>query len=81
MQEIVDKINSDMLSTIVDDIEAIRRADDVSYIDAISDYCERRGYDIEALGKKLSRNETICARIRIEAEEANLIEKTSRLPI
>jgi len=81
MQEIVDKINSDMLSTIIEDIEQIRKTDNVSYIDAIADYCDRRNYDIEALGKKLSRDETIRARIQMEAEDANLLERTSRLPV
>ena len=80
-EEIIDKINAGMLNEIISVIEHIRRVDNVTYIDAITDYCERHGYDIAAVGTKLAKDPTMKARIQREAEQANMIEPINRLPM
>lgn len=50
-----------------------------SKIDAIVHYCQEMGMEIEVASTLLSSN--IKAKIKEEAEEANLLKKTSKLPI
>ena len=50
-----------------------------SYIDTIVDYCQRKNLDIEAVASVLSP--AIKEKIRGEAEQLNLLERTARLPI
>jgi aryl-alcohol dehydrogenase-like predicted oxidoreductase len=48
-------------------------------IDAIIHYCSEMGMEIEVASTLLSSN--LKAKIREEAEEANLLKKTSKLPV
>lgn len=48
-------------------------------IDAIVHYCQEMGMEIEVASSLLSSN--LKAKIREEAEEANLLKKTSKLPV
>ena len=50
-----------------------------SKIDAIVHYCQEMGVEIEVASTLLSSN--LKAKIREEAEEANLLKKTSKLPV
>ena len=50
-----------------------------SKIDAIVHYCQEMGMEIEVASSLLSSN--LKAKIREEAEEANLLKKTSKLPV
>jgi Phage late-transcription coactivator len=62
-------------------IEEIVIEKKTSYIDAIVLYCEKTGLEVEVAAKLLSGN--IKSKIRMEAEDLNLVEKsnTHRLPI
>lgn len=48
-------------------------------IDAIVHYCQEMGMEIEVASSLLSSN--LKAKIKEEAEESNLLKKTSKLPI
>lgn len=48
-------------------------------MDTIIDYCAEKDIDIEAVSKLI--NKVLKERIRTEAEEANLMKKSARLPL
>ena len=48
-------------------------------MDIIIDYCAERDIDIEAITVLI--NKVLKEKIRVEAQEANLMRKTARLPI
>ena len=49
------------------------------YMDAITHHCEETGLEIEVAATLISSN--LKSKIREEAQEVNLIKKTSKLPI
>jgi len=53
----------------------------VPYIDAICEYAEQNELEIEVLGEIIRRSPILKAKIYEEAEDLNLVEKTTRLPI
>lgn len=63
-------------------IEIENRAYDknLSYMDAIIDYCDETGLEYEVAAKLVSK--PLKTKIQVEAEKLNLVKKTtSRLPI
>lgn len=48
-------------------------------MDAIIHYCQEMGMEIEVASTLISNN--LKAKIKDEAEEANMLKKTSKLPI
>lgn len=52
-----------------------------SYIDAIVEFSEKKGLEIEVVGEIIRRSPILKAKIYDEAEQLNLVEKTVRLPI
>jgi hypothetical protein len=57
------------------------KRDSISCIDAVIEYCEKNGIDLEDVGKKIFKNDLIRSRIELEAEELNYMRKKSRLPL
>lgn len=53
----------------------------VPYIDAIVDYSEREGVEIEVLGEIIRRSPVLKSHIYDEAEKLNMVESTARLPV
>jgi hypothetical protein len=53
----------------------------IGYIDAIVDYCERRGIEVEAVAAVIKGNSKIKARLQEQAEELNYLPKRAKLPI
>jgi predicted aldo/keto reductase-like oxidoreductase len=53
----------------------------VTYIDAIVDYAERNEIEIEILGEIIRRSPVLKARIHVEAEELNMVDRVTRLPV
>lgn len=54
---------------------------DISYIDAVIVYCEKRGLETETVSSLILKNPNLKSKIAMEAEDLNLIEKSARLPI
>jgi len=66
---------------LVYEIQNLVETYNISYIDAILSYCEKNSLDEEYIGTIISKNSSLTAKVTIEAESLNFIEKTDRLPI
>ena len=60
-------------------IENVSYEENLSYMDAIIYHCEQTGMEIEVASTLLTS--VLKAKIREEAEQVNLLKKTSKLPI
>lgn len=58
------------------DIEAIVKDDNLGYIDAIVDYCEKNAIDVESVPKLISK--PLKEKLKWEATELNYLKRTSR---
>lgn len=77
MNKIESQINSEkIMLEIADAITA-----GIPYIDAICDYCEKNGLEVEVAGEIIRRSPVLKAKIYEEAEQMNLVERQVRLPI
>ena len=56
-------------------------ADGVPYIDAVVEYAEKNGLEIEVVGEIIRKSPLLKANIYREAEELNMVEKLVRLPV
>lgn len=65
---------------IMDDIREYIESG-VPYIDAIVDYSERQGVEIEVLGEIIRRSPVLKSRIYEEAEKLRMVEVSARLPV
>lgn len=54
---------------------------EVSFIDALVHYAEKNDLEIEMIGEIVRRSQVLKAKVREDAEELNLLEKTTRLPV
>lgn len=79
-QDVEDFFQSNILSTIISDIDRIHVGSD-GLIDALIHYCEERNIDPEEFGKFVKRTPAIKSKLQEEAEQLGILEKTSRLPI
>lgn len=71
-----DEINNFSLA-----IEELVYMKDIPYIDAVVEYCEQTGFEIETAAKLVSG--VLKAKIQMEAEDLHFLAKsnTSKLPI
>ena len=58
------------------DIEAIVKDDNLGYIDAIVDYCDKNAIDVESVPKLISK--PLKEKLTCEATELNYLKRTSR---
>ena len=58
------------------DIEAIVKYDNLGYIDAIVDYCEKNAIDVESVPKLISK--PLKEKLKWEATELNYLKRTTR---
>ena len=77
-QEIDQAINDKFVSKdkFAEDIEALVLQTKMSYIEAIVEYCEEKGIEVESASKLISK--PLKEKIRYEATELNFLKKTSR---
>ena len=76
------KLNSILKADeVIGDIEEAVTKHKIGYIDAIVNYCERRGVEIEAVAAVIKSNNKIKARLQEQAEELNYLPKRAKLPI
>ena len=66
-------------NTFSREIEGLVKGTEMSYMDAIVYHAEKNGVEIETVAKLV--NENIKEKLRVEAQNLNFIEKTSRLPL
>ncbi len=62
--------------TFTKEIEEFANTTNLNYIDAIVEYCERKGIEVESAGKLISK--PLKEKIRFQATELNYLKKTSR---
>ncbi|MBT4660269.1 MAG: hypothetical protein HOC18_00015 [Candidatus Marinimicrobia bacterium] len=60
-------------------IEELAQRTKMTYIDAVIHYCEENKLEVQAAGQMVGGK--LKQRIQEEAEDLNLIERTSKLPI
>lgn len=60
-------------------IEEIVSGTDYNYMEAIVEYCEQTGMEIELASSLV--NKDLKAKIQLDAQELNMLPKSSRLPI
>ena len=58
------------------DIEAIVKDDNLGYIDAIVDYCEKNAIDVESVPKLISK--PLKEKLKWEATELYYLKRTTR---
>ena len=73
----MNEVNSEI---IMNEIQSMIESG-VTYIDAIVDYAERNEIEIEILGEIIRRSPVLKARIHVEAEELNMVDRVARLPV
>ena len=54
---------------------------EVSFIDALVHYADKHDLEIELVGEIVRRSQVLKAKVREDAEELNLVDKTIRLPV
>lgn len=59
-----------------EEIESIVQNTNMNHIDAIVEFCEEKGIEIESVSKLISR--PLKEKIKYEAQELNYLKKTSR---
>ena len=74
-------LDFNLANTLATTIQEFAEKNDVPLIDAIVHFSERSGIDIDLLGELFKKNETIKAKIELEAEELHFLKKKSRLPL
>ena len=62
-----------------EEIEKLISGTDYNYMEAIVEYCNRTGMEIEVASTLV--NKDLKAKIEIDAQELNMLPKTHRLPI
>ena len=62
-----------------EEIEKIISGTDYNYMEAIVEYCNKTGMEIEVASTLV--NKDLKAKIEIDAQELNMLPKTHRLPI
>lgn len=73
--------NREEITNFSYDIECMAKEHNISYIDAIIQYCEQTGLELELTPKLISGS--LKAKIKIEAEQLNFLPKsnTMKLPM
>lgn len=80
----MEQIDELVIKTPTDFMEIIDKIVDeqgITYIDAVLHYCESTGVELETAAVLIKSSAKMKAKIQTEAEENNLLPKTSRLPI
>ncbi len=60
-------------------IDEMRLKHDLSYMDAVINYCNEKDIDIDSIGPLI--NQKLREKIQIEAEQENMIKPRGHLPV
>lgn len=60
-------------------IEEIAQKHELNYIEAIVEYCKETGMEIEVAATLVNNN--LKSKLKVNAQDLNLLPKTSKLPI
>ena len=71
------ELNSEYIMTEIDNLIG----NGATYIDAIVEFSERNDIEIEVVGEVIRRSPILKAKIHVEAEELNMVDRVARLPV
>ena len=63
------------------EIEKLVLEKKMEYIDAVMQFCDKNGVDIETAASLIKSNAKLKASIQVEAENLNYLPKTKQLPL
>lgn len=69
----------DEMKSFAKEIEKLVAETDLNYIEAIVEYCNQTGMEIEVASTLINNN--LKSKIENDAQDLNLLPKTARLPI
>jgi endonuclease V-like protein UPF0215 family len=77
-QKLDEALNDKFISKekFAEEIESIVQNTNMNHIDAIVEFCEEKGIEVESVSKLISR--PLKEKIKYEAQELNYLKKTSR---
>lgn len=82
MKTLIVKPNSvKTLQSFIREIEELVENSKIDYIDAVLHYCEQNEIEIETVASMIKSSPKMKSRIQLEAENANVLPKTQKLPI
>lgn len=77
-----DALQSKDVAKFLREIEIIRgNSGEVSYLDAVVHYCEKKELEIESIGDFIRKNALLRSKLQEDAESLNFLEKSSQLPL
>lgn len=71
------ELNSEYIMTEIENLIG----NGATYIDAIVEFSERNDIEIEVVGEVIRRSPILKAKIHVEAEELNMVDRVARLPV
>jgi hypothetical protein len=74
-------INLDFYQNLDEKIETLVEEYDIDYIDAVIDYCDKNGLELEVVADVIQNLPNLKAKLEIEAENLHFLKKTARLPV
>ena len=63
------------------EIDSLVKKFNLTYIDAVTYYCEKNGIEIEIAASLIKSNPRIKSAVQVEGEDLNILPKSARLPI
>jgi hypothetical protein len=68
-------------NTFIEDVEKLRQAKNMDYIDAVVMWCENNKFEVEYAASLIKKDPVIKEKIQVEAENLNILKRGARLPI
>lgn len=68
-------------TTFYTDIETMIVTNNVTVMEAVVEWCDRRGIEIEYAAVLIANNANLKAKLQCEAEGLNFLKKSKRIPI
>ncbi len=69
------------LSKFTEDIQKLVKQSNITHLDAIVSWCEIHNVEVEQVIPLIKKSQVIKAKLEVESEQLNLLEKTAKLPI
>ena len=69
------------MQDFVEVIEDLVWKHDISYMDAVLQYCENSSIEVESIAKYIKNNDMLRSNIEFEAEALNYLPRHNTLPI
>ncbi len=81
MTDVIDFAVPNLEANFYNEIENTVQSSNISYMDAIIGWCEKRNIEVEYVSGFVVKNLVLRAKLQSEAEDLHFIKRTKRLPI